>query len=86
MIIVSNSSYVTVDLNNIPRNDRFTIWTSLSQNPPHQGAASTVNYDLIPGINNSSLSFTSSLRKLVPLSGINNFGIPRQGIKCFSFE
>ena len=35
MIIVSNSSCVTADLNKIVRNDRFTVWTSLSQNPPH---------------------------------------------------
>ena len=83
MIIVSKSSYVTVDLNNIDRNDCFTVWSSLSQNPPHQGAASTINRHLIPRINNSCLSFSSSLQKLVPLSEINYFGIPRRGIKCF---
>ena len=77
MIIVSNSSYVTVDLNNIFRNDCFTVWTSLSQNPAHQGPASTINCHLILRINNSLLSFTSSLRKLGPFSDINNFGIPR---------
>ena len=83
MVIISNLSYVTFGLNNIFHNDHFTVWTSLSQNSPQNGAASTINCHLIPRINNFSLSFSSSLRKLVPLSEINNFGISRQGIKRF---
>ena len=84
--IVDSSSHVTDVLNIIIFNHLFIDLINRSYIPPHQVDAGTINFQLIPITNNSSINRTSSLLKHVALSDIIRFGTPLLPMNLFKFH